>query len=79
MSTDTTKAKAPHRHEVQFYSDDTVLLDRLVRFFTSVLNTGDVAIIIATETHQKRLAQRLKLGGLNVDAAIKEGRCKAPR
>jgi DNA-binding NarL/FixJ family response regulator len=74
MSTNTTKAKASHHHEVQFYSDDTVFLDRLVRFFTSVLNAGDVAIIIATETHQKRLVQRLKLGGLDVDAAITEGR-----
>jgi DNA-binding NarL/FixJ family response regulator len=74
ISTDTTSAKAPHHHEVQFYSDDTVLLDRLVRFVTSGLNTGDVAIVVATESHRDRLAKRLKSEGLDVDVAIKEGR-----
>jgi len=72
--TDTAGAKAPYRHEVQFYSDDTFLLDRLVRFITSALNTGDVAIVVATESHRDRLAQRLKSEGLDIDVAIKEGR-----
>jgi hypothetical protein len=72
--TDTIGAKAPHHHEVQFYSDDTVLLDRLFRFVTSVLKTGDVAIVIATESHRDRLAKRLKSEGLDVDVAIKEGK-----
>ena len=74
ISTDATSAKAPHHHEVQFYSDDTFLLDRLVRFITSALNTGDVAIVVATESHRDRLAQRLKSEGLDIDVAIKEGR-----
>ena len=30
--TDGSGEKAPQRHEVLFYSDDTVLLDRLSRF-----------------------------------------------
>jgi DNA-binding NarL/FixJ family response regulator len=72
--TEANGAKAPHRHEVQFYSDDKVLLERLIRFVTSVLSTGDVAIIVATESHRDRLAQRLESEGLDVDAAVKEGR-----
>jgi DNA-binding NarL/FixJ family response regulator len=73
MPTDTTRAKTPHHHEVQFYSHDTVLLDRLVRFVISVLGAGNVAIVVATESHRDRLAERLKSEGLDVDAAIIEG------
>ena len=72
--TDTPGAKAPHCHEVQFYSDDTVLLDRLVPFVALALKTGDVAIVVATESHQEALALRLNAEGLDIDAEIKEGR-----
>jgi DNA-binding NarL/FixJ family response regulator len=71
--TDATGAKAHHHHEVQFYSDHTVLLDRLVRFIAAALKTGDVGIVVATESHRDRLVQRL-MEGLDVDAAVKEGR-----
>jgi hypothetical protein len=71
---DATGEKAPHRHEVQFYSDETVLLDRLVRFVATALKTGNVAIVVATESHRDRLVRRLKTQDLDVDAAIKEGR-----
>ncbi len=70
---DTSRAKAPHRHEVQFYSDDTVLLDRLVPFVATALKTGDVAIVVATKSHRGHLAQRLREQGLDVDAEIKAG------
>jgi CheY-like chemotaxis protein len=72
--TEAPEAKTTHRHEVQFYSDDTVLLDRLVRFVATTLKTGNVAIVVATESHRDRLVQRLKTQDLDVDAAIKEGR-----
>jgi hypothetical protein len=66
-------AKAPYRHEVQFYSDDMVLLDRLVPFVAAALKRGDAAIIVATKSHRDSLALRLKSEGLDVDAAIKSG------
>jgi DNA-binding NarL/FixJ family response regulator len=72
--TDISGPKTSHRHEVQFYSDDTVLLDRLVPFVTAALKTGDVAIVAATESHRDHLLQRLKAEGLDVDVEIKEGR-----
>jgi hypothetical protein len=74
MPADTTRAKAPHHHEVQFYSHEGVLLDRLVHFVISVLGAGNVAIVVATQSHRDRLAEILKSEGLDVDAAIKEGR-----
>jgi CheY-like chemotaxis protein len=72
--TGTSELKAPHRHEVQFYSDDRVLLDRLVPFVTAALKAGNVAIVVATESHRDQLVQRLKTESLDVDVAIKEGR-----
>ncbi len=70
----TPGANAPRHHEVLFYSDDTVLLDRLVRFVAAALKSGDVAIVVATESHRDRLVQRLIAEGLDVDSAIEQGR-----
>jgi hypothetical protein len=66
-------ARAPHHHEVQFYSDDVVLLDRAAPFVAAALKSGDAAVIIATKPHRDSLVQRLKSEGFDVDAAIKAG------
>jgi DNA-binding NarL/FixJ family response regulator len=66
--------KAPHRHEVLFYSDDAVFLESCTRFITAALGAGDVAAVVATESHGDRLFQSLKAEGLGVDAEIKHGR-----
>jgi DNA-binding NarL/FixJ family response regulator len=73
-SLDAEKANLPHYHEVQFYGDDMALLDRLAGFVGAALKTGNVAIVVATESHRDRLIQRLKTQDLDIDAAIKEGR-----
>ncbi len=65
--------KAPHRHEVQFYSDDAVLLDTFARFIAVALTAGDAAIVVTTESHREALALRLKTQGVNVDAATQQG------
>jgi DNA-binding NarL/FixJ family response regulator len=72
--TDTSVERAPHRHEVLFYSDDTVFLDSCTRFIAAALGAGDVAAVVATESHRDSLFQRLKAEGLDVDAEIKHGR-----
>jgi CheY-like chemotaxis protein len=66
--------KAPHRHEVLFYPDDGVFLDSCTRFITAALGGGDVAAVVATESHRASLFERLKAEGLDVDAEIKHGR-----
>ncbi len=66
--------KAPHRHEVLFYPDDAVFLDSCTRFITAALGVGDVAAVVATESHRDSLFERLKAEGLDVDAEIKHGR-----
>jgi DNA-binding NarL/FixJ family response regulator len=71
--TDTSAEKAAHRHEVLFYSDDTVLLDRLSRFVAAALDAGNAAIVLATKAHRDSLLQRLKAGGLDTDGALQQG------
>jgi len=66
--------KAPHRHEVLFYPDDAVFLNSCTRFITAALGAGDVAAVVATESHRDSLFERLKAEGLDVDAEIKHGR-----
>ena len=42
--TDTAGEKTPHRHEVQFYSDDAVFLDSFAHFIATALKSGRAAI-----------------------------------
>jgi DNA-binding NarL/FixJ family response regulator len=66
-------AKAPHRHEVLFYSRDSVFLRSLTEFIAAALEAGDVAVAIVTESHHEGLTQMLKARGVEVDRAIREG------
>ncbi|HTA23283.1 MAG TPA: MEDS domain-containing protein [Terriglobales bacterium] len=61
-------------HTVQFYGEDTFLLDELSRFIGTALGAGDAAIVIATKAHRDGLAQRLQARGLDAARAAKEGR-----
>jgi hypothetical protein len=49
-------------------------LNHLVPFISVALRRGDSAVVIATATHHASLLQRLKVEGLNMEAAISEGR-----
>jgi DNA-binding NarL/FixJ family response regulator len=71
--TDGSGEKAPHGHQVLFYSDGTVLLDRLSRFVAAALDAGNAAIVLATKAHRDILLQRLKAEGVNTDAALQQG------
>jgi DNA-binding NarL/FixJ family response regulator len=61
-------------HEVGFYSDDRGLLDALTQFIGAALKVGNAAIIIATESHRNRLLVSLQKYGLNVIAAVEQGK-----
>jgi DNA-binding NarL/FixJ family response regulator len=71
--TGTSREKVPHRHEVQFYSDDAVFLDSFAHFIATALKSDRAAIAIVTESHRSGLVSRLKAQGLDVDAAIQQG------
>jgi len=62
------------RHDVGFYSDDASLLDDLTQFIGTALNGGNAAIVVATESHRDSLLLRLQTHGLDIAAAIEQGR-----
>lgn len=61
-------------HTVQFYGEDSFLMDELSRFVGTALGAGDAAVVIATKAHREGLAQRLQARGLDVVRATEQGR-----
>jgi CheY-like chemotaxis protein len=61
-------------HEVGFYSDDRWFLDDLTQFIGAALKAGSAAIVVATESHRNSLLPRLRVHGLDIGAAIEQGR-----
>jgi DNA-binding NarL/FixJ family response regulator/uncharacterized protein YheU (UPF0270 family) len=68
------KSESAHRHEAHFYSDDESFLDRVTQFVRTALQAGSAVIVIATESHQEGLLPRLQTNGIDVTAAIEQGR-----
>jgi len=62
------------RHEAGFYSDDVSLLDGFTQFVGAALQAGNSAIVVATESHRDDLLLRLQAHGLDIAAAIEQGR-----
>jgi signal transduction histidine kinase len=61
-------------HAVQFYGEDSFLLDELSRFVGTALGAGDAAVVIATQAHRDGLTQRLKARGWDPTNALAQGR-----
>ncbi len=61
-------------HEVLFYSDDECFLDSFTHFIGAALKAGNAAIVVATESHRDSLLPRLQAHGLDIAAAIGQGR-----
>jgi signal transduction histidine kinase len=61
-------------HSVQFYADDSFLLDGLSRFIGTALGAGDAAIVVATQAHREALERRLQARGLSTAKSIRQGR-----
>ena len=62
------------RHEAGFYSHDRFVLDDLTQFIGASLNAGNSAIIVATKSRRDSLLPRLQAYGLDIGAAIEQGR-----
>jgi DNA-binding NarL/FixJ family response regulator len=67
------KTETTRCHEVQFYSNDALLLGRLTYFVGAALMAGNAAIVFATKRHRDSLLLRLGEHGVDVDAAIQRG------
>ena len=61
-------------HEAGFYSDDASLLDGFTQFIGAALKAGNAVIVVATESCRDRLLPRLQAHGLDIGAAIEQGR-----
>ena len=62
------------RHEAGFYSDDRFVLDDLTQVIGAALKAGNATIVVATESHRDSLLPRLHAEGLDISAAIEQGR-----
>jgi PAS domain-containing protein len=60
-------------HAVKFYEKDSELMESLGQHIGNALESGDTAIVIATESHRNALAEELRLRKINVSAAIEAG------
>jgi signal transduction histidine kinase len=63
-----------HSHVVQFYSEDSHLVESLAGLVRQVLNEGNSAIVIATDSHRAGLCARLQASGVVTDLLMKEFR-----
>ena len=61
------------RHEVQFYSSDSVLLETFAGFIANALASRNAVIVLATKSHRQDLAQKLTAAGLDIDGAREQG------
>ena len=66
--------KIAHPHEVGFYSDDRRFLQDVTQFIGTALKAGNAAVVAATKSHRNSLLPSLKAHGLDIGAAIEQGR-----
>jgi DNA-binding NarL/FixJ family response regulator len=71
------KGEITRSHEVQFYSDDEAFVVGFTYFIEAALNAGKAVIVVATDSHQKSLLQRLQEHGMDWAAAVEQG-CYIP-
>jgi DNA-binding NarL/FixJ family response regulator len=64
----------PFQHDVQFYSEDAVLVRALSDLVHSALAKNKVAVVVATDEHRSSLIRRLASLGLECARAESDGR-----
>ena len=67
---------SPHAsgHTVQFYEDDSFLIEGLSQLIGAAIVAGDFALVIATRAHSEALFSHLANRGLDLSLAVNEGR-----
>jgi excisionase family DNA binding protein len=68
------RSDGPHDHVVQFYEADRSLHAAAGAFLGAALRTGGAAVVVATAEHRAGLEERLAADGIDVGAAVAEGR-----
>lgn len=68
------KEEIAGHHEAVFYSNDRQLLDRLSQFIGAALNAGNGAVVVSTAAHRESLVRGLQASGVDIAAALEQGR-----
>jgi DNA-binding NarL/FixJ family response regulator len=68
------KAASTRSHEVEFYSDDEAFAVGFTDFIEAALKAGNAVIVVSTESHRNSLLQRLQEHGVDIAAALEQGR-----
>jgi diguanylate cyclase (GGDEF)-like protein len=63
-----------HDHRVEFYETEAFLVDTVCDFVLPALLAGDSAIIVATPAHRHAFERALEAAGIDVHAAVSDGR-----
>jgi DNA-binding NarL/FixJ family response regulator len=66
--------ESTRRHEALFYSDDACFLDGLTQVIGAALKARNSVIVLTTESHRDSLLPRLHAHGVDISAAIEQGR-----
>ena len=61
-------------HSVQFYQNDSFLVETLSRFIGAAVLAGDSAVVISTQAHRDALEERLTSNGLDLTVPTGQGR-----
>lgn len=61
-------------HSVQFYSEDSSLIERLCGIINSGLQVGTSVVIVATEEHREQLIRALDKAGIDLRPHVRDGR-----
>jgi anti-sigma regulatory factor (Ser/Thr protein kinase) len=64
----------PRDHVVQFYEADDDLIAGVGGYLIAALEAGEVAVVVATETHRRALDRHLQTMGLDVETAWSLGK-----
>jgi hypothetical protein len=70
----TAIPRIAHHHEAGFYADDRWLLEDVTQFLGTVLWAGNSTVVVAEESKRKILISSLRAFGIDIGAAIDEGR-----
>ena len=73
-SLEPRKVEITRSHEVEFYADDAAFVLGFTRFIEASLKAGNAVIVVATEAHRKDLLATLQAHGVDMIAAIEQGR-----
>lgn len=67
-------AHSGHAHTVQFYDEDSGMIQGVCDYIGDALREGNSALVVATPAHRETLMARLVERGLDVSQATAEGR-----